>query len=388
MDKKVKILLATGIFPPDIGGPATYTRTLLEDLGEFGFEVKVVTYSDRKHSDEPAVFRVLRKHNVFVRYLFFFLNIFRLASRADIVYVQDLISEGVPARLACKLRGKPYLLKIVGDYAWEQGRQRFGVKDGLDEFQAKQYTGQVERLRRMQKKTAQDAARIIVPSAYLAGIVEKWGVDHKKITVIYNGIPRPQVGADQAQARKELNLTGRIILSAGRLVPWKGFGTLIDLMPELLKADPGFKLCIAGDGPLKDRLKDQIAQLKLEDNVILTGSLAQKELHKYMAASDMFVLNTAYEGLPHIVIEAMHFRLPVIVTNIGGNPEVVQHGRTGLLVGYDDKKEIKKAVLDLYNDPNKAAQMAEQAYGELGKFSRENMVKNTAGFLKDFVSKG
>lgn len=387
MQKKTKLLLATGIFPPDIGGPATYTSTLRKDLDEYGFEVKVAAYSDKKADDQTGVYTVSRKHNIFLRYFLFFWQVFKLAGWADIIYIQDLISEGIPGRLACRLRRKPYILKIVGDYAWEQARQRYEVEDHLDDFQDKAYSRPVERLRRLQRKTARDAACIIVPSRYLAGIVAKWGVDKEKITVIHNGISRPQVDLDQGLARKELGLSGDIILSAGRLVPWKGFGTLIEIMPKLLEGNPDFKLYIAGDGPLRDELASRISDLGIEKSVFLTGPLPQKELHKYMSASRMFVLNTAYEGLPHIVIEAIHFKLPVIATNIGGNPEVVKHGRTGLLVEYDNKEEIKNAILDFYNNPDKAAQMAENAYGKLGKFSRETMVKNTAEFLKNFYDK-
>jgi glycosyltransferase involved in cell wall biosynthesis len=387
MDENIKILIATGIYPPDIGGPATYTSTLKQGLGRFGFDVQVVAYSDVAGFREAGVYRISRQHNKLVRYFLFFWRVYRLAKWADIIYVQDLISEGIPARLACRLRGKKYILKIVGDYAWEQSRQKYGVEDHLDDFQEKSYSRPVERLRRLEHKTARDADRIVVPSQYLAGIVGKWVSNKDKINVIYNGIPAPQVNLTREQARNELGFSGKVILSAGRLVPWKGYGTLISLMPELIKLEPELKLCIIGGGPLEQELRSKAAGLGMENRVVLTGPLPQPQLHKNMAGSDMFVLNTAYEGLPHIVIEAMHFRLPVIATRIGGNPEVIRPGRNGLLVEYDNRAEIKSAIQEYLTQPDKARGMAEQAYSDLNKFSRESMVKNTAQFLKNYYAR-
>ncbi|MCK5320497.1 glycosyltransferase, partial [Candidatus Parcubacteria bacterium] len=120
MNNKKKILAATGIFPPDIGGPATYVNTLLGELPKQGFEVKVVTYANKNQEFEnnfsnDKVFRVSRNQNIFLRYFKYFLEIWKLMSWADLVYIQDPISSGIPASLACCLRGKKYYLKIVGD---------------------------------------------------------------------------------------------------------------------------------------------------------------------------------------------------------------------------------------------------------------------------------
>jgi len=373
----MKILLATGIYPPDIGGPATYVKTLKEELPKRGIGVRVLTYGETEACDqENDVIRISRKQNIIFRYWRYFWQAMKLAGGADLVYAQDPVSVGLPVCLACFLKRKKYILKIVGDYAWEQGRQRSGIKDNLDDFQGKKYGLSVELWRFIESLVAKNARLVITPSAYLKNIALKWGIRDDKIKVIYNAVKEAKTTASRDELRRKLNLNGYVMLSAGRLVPWKGYDLLIDLMPEFLKISTDFKLVIAGEGPDKAALSKKIKNLDLEKNVVLTGAVPQAELWEYMAAADIFVLNTGYEGLPHITIEAMQAGLPVITTRSGGNPEVIKNSETGILVDYDNREEIKNAVLKLYQDREYSRQLAARAKQEIGdRFSREKMVE-------------
>ncbi|OGF26049.1 hypothetical protein A2303_04585 [Candidatus Falkowbacteria bacterium RIFOXYB2_FULL_47_14] len=396
----MKILLATGIYPPDIGGPATYVKTLKEELPKRGIAVKVLAYGETEPEDEEAgVYRISRKQNVILRYFEYFRQVFKIAGEVDLVYAQDPVSVGLPVSLACFLKRKNYILKIVGDYAWEQGRQRASVKDDLDEFQKRQYGWKVELWRFIEGVVAKNARLVITPSVYLKNIARKWGIRDDKIRVIYNAVKEVKtadstrstgsgrasspLAASRDELRRKLKLDGYAILSAGRLVPWKGFELLIDLMPELLKIAPDFKLVVIGEGPDKEKLAAKIKNLNLEKNIILTGALPQAELWEYMAAADIFVLNTGYEGLPHITIEAMQSGLPVITTKSGGNPEVIKNDETGILVDYDNREAIKNAILKLYKDREYARGLSERAKREIGdRFGRERMVAGVLEILK------
>ena len=396
MNNKKKILAATGIFPPDIGGPATYVNTLFGELPKQGFEVKVVTYADKNQKfennfNDAKIFRVSRNQNIIFRYFKYFLRIWKLISWADLVYIQDPISSGIPASLACRLRGKKYYLKIVGDYAWEQGRQKYGVNENLDDFQTKKYGWQVTLIRFFQKQTAINAAKIIVPSNYLKSIVLQWGVDADKINVIHNSVRKAEIPENKSALRERLGISGDVIISVGRLVSWKGFDVLIDIMPELLKINKNFKLYIVGEGPELNNYQLQIirprrtslglANYELQDNVKLLGSLEQKKLWEYMKASDFFVLNTGYEGLPHIVIEAMYLGLPVITTDVGGNVEVVKPGENGLLLEYNNKEQIKNAILEIWKNKEARQEMVENGRKDLEKFSVKNMIDGLVKIL-------
>jgi len=380
---KKRILIATGIFPPAIGGPATYSKTLLEELPLRGFEVKIVTYGQGEVDKD--VFFVSMDQNLFSRYFKYFWRVWKLRNWAQLVYVQGPVSEGLPAFLACKLAGKKYLLKIVGDYAWESfNRKRKIESEGAGfidmlGFQDAKYDFKTELLRKIEKIVARRAEIIITPSEYLKEVVKRWGIDGGKIKVIYNSVKKAEIRISKEEAKRELDLSGDIIFSSARLVPWKGMKTLIELMPELLEANPNFKLVINGDGP--DFAKLSARAGKVSDRIIFTGAIEQRKVWHYMRSADMFVLNTGYEGLPHIVIEAMQIGTPVITTKVGGNTEVVENDKNGILVEYDNKDEIKKAILDLWADEPARKRLATEAKNGLDKFGRERMIDNIISLI-------
>jgi hypothetical protein len=151
----MKILIATGLYPPESGGPATYTKLLVERLPALGMDMAVLPFS---------VVRYLPK---VLRHGAYFWKCFWLAQKVDIVYAQDTVSVEFPAALAAILAGKKFLVRVPGDYAWEQARQRFGIIDELDVFQTKRYGLHIELLRSVQKFVARRACAVVVPSEYM-----------------------------------------------------------------------------------------------------------------------------------------------------------------------------------------------------------------------------
>ena len=343
----MKIVIATGIYPPDIGGPATYSQTIAREFGKRNIETKIICYSDKKGDD---VVRILRKYPLLIRYFLYFWNLLKLARGEDVIYAQGPLGAGLPAMWVSKILRKKFIVKVVGDYAWEQGMNQFGVKDLIEEFQNKKYNSKIERIRKIQKKVVRSADKVIVPSEFLKKIVRGWGIDEKKIEVIYNSFSKPE-------KIKSVKLDGEVIISAGRSEPWKGMDTLREIMPDLLKENPKFKLIIA-------------------------TKLPHSELMGHFKASTMFVLNSGYEGLSHLVLEAMACELPVITTNVCGNPEVVKDGHNGLLVEYNNKKQLKEAILKLWKDRELQKKFIENGKRTLEKFKLEDMINKTIEVLK------
>ncbi len=345
----MKLVIAAGIYPPDIGGPATYSQLIAREFSKKGIEVRVICYSDKKGDD---VVRILRKHNILIRYWLYSWNLLKIAKGADVIYAQGPLAAGLPAMLISKILRKKFVIKIVGDYAWEQYQnQKSKIKnqkskiDGIEVFQKNRYDFLTELRRIIQKKVVNKAKKVIVPSEFLKKIVKGWEVNEAKIGVIYNAFSKPE-------KIKSVKLDGDVIISAGRPEPWKGMDTLKEIIPDLLKVNPGFKL-------------------------ITATRFSHDELMGYFKASKIFVLNSGYEGLPHIVLEAMACGLPVITTNVGGNPEVVQDGYNGLLVEYNNRKQLKEAILRLWNNKELQRKFIENGYKTLEKFSLKEMIGKT-----------
>jgi len=323
----MKLLIATPLYPPEIGGPATYTMFLEKNLPSNQFEIEIVRFDSVKHL--PYI----------IRHISFFWKVFLRAKNADIVYALDPLGVGLPAGFAAKIRGKRFFLRIAGDRAWETAQQKFGITESLDTFSSsKKYSFFIRVLKFGQKQCAKMAEKIIVPSKYLQYIVSNWDIESKKIAVVYNAFEPMDILESKEELREKFETKGTVIISAGRLVVWKGFETIIRLMPKLKKEIPDAILYIAGDGPEKEKLLRLVKDLSLQNEVILLGSIKKDELLKRIKASDVFVLNTFYEGFAHQLLEAMSVGTPVISTDVGGNPELIEDKKEGFLVPYNKEE--------------------------------------------------
>ncbi|MDD4332945.1 MAG: glycosyltransferase family 4 protein [Patescibacteria group bacterium] len=373
-NKKIKVLIVTGIFAPDIGGPATYAKLLLENLSADDFELSLINFGNFK------------KYPKIIRHIFFFFYVLKKAVSKDLIFALDLVSVGLPTLVAGKILGKKIIVRMAGDHAWEQGCQRFGIKDSLDDF-SKNYKGYpflVRLLKKAQYFVAQKANLIIVPSEYLKTIVQNWGIKSNKIKVIYNSVNVKDVYSDKAKIRQELHLEGLVILTIGRLVPWKGFRELIKLFPELKKTFSNLSLLIIGDGPMEIELKQLVKEKNLENSVFLKGKFGKDELYKYIKASDLFILNTHYEGFSHQLLEVMLLGTPVITTRVEGNIELIDDGRNGILVEYNNFSEIKSAAEKILLNDILAKEFANNAKTKASQFSRERMISELIAVFKNY----
>ncbi|MFH0820025.1 MAG: glycosyltransferase family 4 protein [bacterium] len=404
----MKMVIAAEIFPPDIGGPATYAQKLAEELEKKGYSLTLLCYGEKTAEQFSfPVLRVSRRQPLFWRYFNYFWQLLKASRDASLIYAQGPVSSGWPALWVKKLLGKRLVVKVVGDYAWEQWQNevkslKFKVKsrdekfENLEDFQKIKVSSKIGWLKKIERKVCQKAEAVIVPSYYLKKIVASWGVDEKKIKVVYNAIEIPVPLVSKNQAKEQVKLNGDLIVSAGRLVKWKGFEALIEIMPRLLAVNPNFKLIIIGDGPEKENLKSQISRLssalpqanggqvnlKLQEKVILTGKLSQPEVICYLKAADTFVLNSGYEGLSHLLLEAMAVGAPIIATNIGGNPELIKHNDNGFLVEYNNKEELLDAIIQLWRDKNLQNKFVNNSEEVLEKFKFSKMIEETIRILK------
>jgi len=373
----MKLLIATPLYPPEIGGPATYSKTLENELPKRDIEVRVIQFA------------TVRRFPKVLRHIAYMIKIFIALKDVDVLLVLDPVSVGFPGTLAALLRGKRVVLKVVGDYAWEQGQQRYGVKEGLDEFVKKpsnNFLAQVGFLRMIQQFVARHAQQIIVPSNYLRSIVMTWGVTEEKITVVYNafdGIPELPSKED---ARKELGIHGTLILSAGRLVPWKGFAELIDVVAEIRKTN-SVTLFIAGAGPLETTLKRHIDEKNLSQSIILLGTVERKKLMMYLRAADCFVLNTGYEGFSHQLLEVLAIGTPIVTTRVGGNTELIEHEKTGLLVAHGNHADLLTMITRILNEPRESHAMAERGREYVRAFTVMRMVDESIAVFHNVTTK-
>ncbi|MFH1170788.1 MAG: glycosyltransferase family 4 protein [Candidatus Vogelbacteria bacterium] len=356
----MKILIATPLYPPDIGGPATYSKLLFDELPKKGVEVLVLSFGE---------VRTLPK---IIRHIIYFFKLLKKAHGVDIIFAQDTASVGFPSLWVSKILAKRFFVRVPGDYTWEQSTQRFGVVDSIDEFQDKRYGWRVEFLRKIQKITVNGADTVIAPSQYFRQLVSRWVKNPSKVFCIYNGIDLSAIPEPSSVYEP------KTIISAGRLVPWKGFSVLIMMMCSL----PGWKLSIAGDGPMRKELENVAIKSGVSDRVFFLGQIPRKELIQKIQNSEVFVLNTSFESFSFQIVEAMAAGTPVITTNIGNLSEIIDNGKSGILITLNDGKALVSSIEHLSSDKIFREKIITEARKKSQQFSIENTLNNLLIHLK------
>ncbi len=389
----MNIVFAANIFPPEIGGPATYVEALARYMHEMHHTVSLVCFSAYSGIDRSYPFPVHRiglNRSKIAAHVSYFLKLASLSKKADLIYAQGPVAGGVQASLLARLRKATYFIKVTGDYAWEQAASDSGLLASIEDFQTLSHglPLRIIILRAIQKAVSRNARRVIVPSEYLRDLIRQWGVLKHRAVVIRNAAPTPrQLPQTKEEIRDQLGLSGHIALSVGRLVPWKGFLKLIEAWPLVMSRLPDAKLIIVGDGPDESTLQKAVSDKGLQESVRLAGRKASEELALYYKACDIFVLNSGYEGLSHTILEAQAHGMPVAVSNAGGNGEIVRHGVNGLLFRNDQTTEIVEVVTRLFQSTEDADQYARAGLQHLHDFTIEKMFEDTVALFQEITYK-
>lgn len=198
---------------------------------------------------------------------------------------------------------------------------------------------------------------------------------HGKIDVIYNGIEgmrRDEVSVSRLRNTLGIAQDTFVVGTVSRLDPVKNQGMMLNAFKAFHQKNPESCLLLVGDGPERQKLEQQVIRLGLQNQVIFTGFISQPE--DYLAAMDLFLLSSHTEGTSMTLLEAMSLGLPAVVTNVGGNPEIVEDGRTGLVTPPDDSKAFFEAMERIFRDRGLYQQIsceAQKAF--MDRFSAKSM---------------
>lgn len=367
------LLVATGIFHPEPGGPSTYLRQILPALQERGWDVRVVSYGESSATEYPYLVRRVERKAYPLRLVKYGFAIRDHADWADLTYAHSI-------DLPLWGTGAPRVLKIVGDQAWERCvRKRWIPPDlNIDRFQDYRGGWRARWQQASRSRQAKSMDAVIVPSLYLRRMAQNWGVAGAKLHLIYNALPDVDASSiDRDALRAELGWDSRpTLLTAARLQPWKGIDHLITVLSDL----PDLYLVVVGEGPDLPRLQTLAA--KLGNRVRFLGYLPQEEVRKLMAAADGLALYSGYEGLSHTLLECLQLGTPVLASDKGGNPELVRDGSNGVLVPYVDLEALRQGIERLLR---RRGQFAANTLTGMERFSFENMVEQTDALFRSLL---
>jgi glycosyltransferase involved in cell wall biosynthesis len=278
----------------------------------------------------------------------------RAARHADRVYATTMVRR---AALGAALARRPLVVKLVADEAYERERRAGRFAGTLEGFQAAPGGMRTRLLRATRTAALRRARRVLVPSAYLRTIALGWGLDPARVDVVPNPAPEVPERPGRDEARAALGIEGFALGVAGRLTAQKALADTLEALARV----PGPALLVLGDGPERAALERVAADLGVSGRVRFLGPGTRDDVITLFRGVDAALVTSAWENLPHTLLEALAAGTPVIATAVGGIPEVVRDGENGLLVPPRDVAAIASAIERLLRDTALRASLAAAA---------------------------
>lgn len=330
-----------GPLPPPAGGMANQTRQLAELLREEGATVELVQVNAPYR---PAWVGRIQGLRAFARLLPYLWSLWRAAGRADLVHVMansgwswHLFS--APAVWIGALRGRPVVVNYHG---------------GEAEAFLTRAAGWV-------RPTMAKAARLVVPSGFLLDVFSRFGMAAQIVPNVVDLQRFQPVG----QARP----AGAHIVVARNLEEIYGIGTALRAFALIFAQRPDARLSVAGSGPLEAELKALAERLGVAAQVRFTGRLDRDQMAALYQAADLTLNPSRVDNMPVSVLEALACGVPVVSTDVGGIPYLVQHEHTAMLVPRDEPEAMAAAALRVLGDAALAARLRQAGFGEIGRYS-------------------
>ncbi len=354
----MRVLIVSGIWPPDVGGPASHAPEVAAFLLGRGHSVEVVTTADAPPAPEAYPVRwASREHAPGVRHLMAASLIRERARRNDVVYSTGMLGR---TALACATARRPFVAKLAQDPAFERALRRGQFRGDPVQFQA---SGAARALRAARDLELRRAAHVVCPSAFLAGLVRGWGVAEERISVLPNPTPPvPELPAREPRDRP-------LLAFAGRLTAPKALGVALEAVAQV----PDVELALAGDGDERAALEARAHELGLDGRVRFLGSLPREEVLALFRSADAALLSSAWENFPHTLVEALAVGTPAIATDVGGVREIVTDGENGLLVAPGDPSALAEAIRRFLGDAGLRSRLSAAAAPSAERFSPERI---------------
>ncbi len=319
---KWDLTTVSGIYPPDLGGPATFANEFSKWLVSQNFAPHVVTLTDSKSIEENAegflVSKVSRRFPLPLRVFITCKLIFASGKKSSSLLVNGCFIETFLASLVTGIR---YTVKIPGDIVWERARNQNATQLNIQEFQDSRVKSRYRALRFLFSASIRRASRVIVPSIELKQLCIRWGVEETRIHIVHNSV-NDELFYKDSKVEKLYD-----VIAVGRLVSWKGLTEVITACNEM-----GLSLAVVGDGPQESELKQLVESIGAR--VYFLGKIDKAKLREKYNQSKLFVLNSTYEGTSHALLEARMCGLPTLArSGVGSNDFVLAGSTGGILFG-------------------------------------------------------
>lgn len=368
----MRVVMLSNSFPPEIGGIQEHVSNLAQTLARQGHQLKIVT--------------VRRNKSERVRDTFAGLNVIRVPQlNLPKTLTTQYLAITTALLIAMRLRGQADVVHY--HTFWPDAFTAFVV----NKFVPTIYTAHESRFllmaeqpqsRRWLKLALRPFQGILAPSTELLEVTRQLGVSSEKSAFIANAVDarkfRPDVTGETVRARYGVPMDHCLILCPRRLVPKNGLEFLIESLPLIRRRFSAVSVLIAGDGPERERLEARVRELDLQDSVVFAGSQDNNDLPEFYGAADIVAIPSLKEATSIAGLEAMASACAVVATNVGGLPEIIEDGVSGLLVPRGDPEALAQAIARLIETPELRTQLGLAARARVEqKFTWEQVASET-----------
>jgi len=361
---------------PFQGGADLYVATLLAHLDRERFDPMVLVLAKAPAREIPLCDRLEEAsiehevleapHKMRPSYLSWTLKKLRDAG-ADLVHAHEYKS-GLIGLYGARRAGAS---AVATAHGWTANSTRARLYEALEKRLLRRFNG------------------VIACSEFMRRDLLGLGIAPERVPVVYSASELPPTG-DGREFRRTAGLGEELFLigTLGRLSREKGQGTLIEALREVRTHFPGAAALLAGEGPDRPTIEGEARRMGLSGAVTFMPSLSRPRLGSFFEAIDLFVLPSMRENLPLALIEAMHAGRPVVATAVGGVPELIEHGVTGLLVPPGDPEALARAIIDLAKDEALRERLASEARLRAGeRFTAERFAEQTGEFYGEILTR-
>jgi glycosyltransferase involved in cell wall biosynthesis len=387
----MKVLVLSWEFPPRIvGGIARHVAELYPELVKQGHEIHLITveFGQAPHYEMVDGIHIHRVNVVPGNDFFHWVvNMNESMGRHggklmleegpfDLIHAHDwLVGD---AAIALKHTFKTPL--VVTIHATEAGRH-----NGI-------HTAQQRYIHAKEKHLTHNAWRVIVCTNYMRLEVERsLHTPWDKMDIVYNGIraekKQQHPNFDFASFRQRFAAEDeKIVYYVGRITHEKGISVLLDAAPKVIWEMGGYVKFVVIGGGNTDHLKQQAWNLGISDKCFFTGFMSDDDLDKFQTIANCAVFPSLYEPFGIVVLESFAARVPVVVSNTGGFPEIVQHTKTGIVTFTNNPDSLAWGILEVLKHPNYAQWLVDNAYNDLERcFSWAKLAEQTEAVYKRIV---
>jgi len=328
----LKVLLATGIYPPEIGGPATFIPRFAQFLMEHSVDVEVLTFESPLPKIAPLgaweVHYIKSSHMKALRFWKVFHWLTMSGRKFDAIFANGMHEEVGLSLLSVRTRA---VAKIVGDPVWERAVNSGKTTIDIDTFNLRSPANLTLKFQRLLLKfSLNQYSEVTAPSTDLVSQIRRWGVC-KNVTYIPNGV---EIKGLRERTKKV------DIVAVSRIVKWKQLDLLIRSL-----SGTNLKCRIIGDGPELDSLKTLSRELGVQ--VEFCGQKSGPEIDELMMESSVFVQASSYEGQSFSLLKAMSIGIPCIVSPIKANLDVIEIGESGMVFNAMNPAQIRSDLINL-----------------------------------------